>query len=100
MSILRSMGAKPHFIFLLFIFESCLVTLLGIVSGVVITLGALAIANPILTDKFGLILDLSQWTQNDLIYMGLMFGAAFIVGIVPAFMAYKNSLSDGLAIKV
>ena len=51
-------------------------------------------------DKFGLILDLAQWTQNDLMYLGLMFLSSFVVGIVPAFLAYRNSLSDGLTIKV
>jgi putative ABC transport system permease protein len=100
MSILRSMGAKPTFVFLLFVFESCLVTLLGILAGVVVTFGTLLICQPILNDKFGLILDLTQWTFDDVVYLSMMFGAAFIVGIIPAFLAYKNSLSDGLTIKV
>ncbi|MES2768090.1 MAG: ABC transporter permease [Bdellovibrionota bacterium] len=100
MSILRSMGAKPHFIFLLFVFESCSVTILGIFSGIIVTFGTLLIAGPMLTDKFGLILDLAQWTANDVTYLSMMFGAAFVVGIIPAFLAYRNSLSDGLTIKV
>lgn len=100
MAILRSMGAKPFFVFMLFVFESCLVTLLGILGGILLTLIALFIAEPILVDKFGLILDLAKWTANDLIYLGLMFACSFIVGMIPAFLAYRNSLSDGLTIKV
>lgn len=100
MSILRSMGAKPYFIFLLFIFESCLVTLIGILVGIGITLGTLLIAGPLITHQFGLILDLTKWTVNDVTYLSMMFGAAFFVGLVPAFLAYRNSVSDGLTIKV
>jgi putative ABC transport system permease protein len=100
MSILRSMGAKPQFVFLLFVFESCVVTSLGILLGISVTLIALLICEPLLVDKFGLILDLTKWTSNDVMYLGMMFMAAFVVGIIPAFLAYKNSLSDGLTIKV
>lgn len=100
MSILRSMGAKPYFVFLLFIFESSMVTLIGLVVGTLTTLAAMVVTQPILTDKFGLILDLAQWTPNDLMYLGLMFLSSFVVGVVPAFLAYRNSLSDGLTIKV
>ena len=100
MSILRSMGAKPYFIFLLFVFESSLITLVGIFLGFITTVITLLLVEPILIDQFGLILDLTQWTQSDFIYLGLMFAVSLAVGVIPAFLAYRNSLSDGLTIKV
>ena len=100
MAILRSMGAKPLFVFLLFIFESCMVTALGILMGIFATFLTLSIAEPMLVSKYGLILDLSQWTQYDLIYLGVMYASSFVIGLIPAITAYRNSLVDGLTIRI
>jgi putative ABC transport system permease protein len=99
MAILRSVGAKPGFIFSLFTFESSLITLAGILLGVVLTFGSLFLVQPILNSRFGLSLDLLRWSTNDLYYLCVLFGISLVVGFIPAILAYKQSLADGLTIK-
>ncbi len=100
MAILRSVGARPRFIFSLFVFESCFITVLGILSGGLLTLVLSKILAEPLIQRFGLTINLYNWSANDLIYMAGIFGISIVVGIIPAIMAYRNTLADGLTIKV
>lgn len=92
-SILRSLGATVKIIFSLFIMESFLIVMSALVLGnivltVLIYLSPLGIELSYLPDmkEFGL--------------LGLMLLAALITSIIPAIKSYRNSLQDGLSIKL
>src|SRR5690606_22153779 len=84
MAILRSVGAKPGFIFSLFVFESCFITAIGIVKGTVLTLVLSKLLGAPLIERFGINIDLYSWSLNDIRYLLGIFGISVIVGIIPA----------------
>ena len=100
MSILRSIGAPTRFIFALMIFESSFLALLGILTGVLTLYVSMFIAQPLLEENLGLTIGLFSWTSIDSTYTALIFAGATLIGIFPAWQAYRRSLIDGLAVKL
>ncbi len=99
MAILRSIGAKKSFIFSLLVFEAVLLSLGGIVMGLVFLIIGLKVSQPFLENQMGLQLGLYQVTENDFLYIGLILLSSLLVSILPASKAYQNSVSDGLVVK-
>ena len=100
MAILRSVGARPAHIFSLMISESGLLATLGAALGVVMLYALLFIAQPILENEYGLHITISMLSQYDIALLGIIMGSGFIVGLVPAIRAYRNSLADGMSIRI
>ena len=100
MSVLRSIGARPGHIFFLIILESALLGALGALIGVAIVAIALVFGGPILTERYGLVLaDVGTGTLDLQVLAGVTLAAA-ITGIIPAWLALRRSLADGLSIKI
>lgn len=99
MAILRSVGAKKGFVFGMLVLESLILTLAGIVVGVILLYGGLFAFQPILEDRLGLTVGLFAPSVNDAIYLGTILLFSLIASIIPAWRAYRNSLSDGLTVK-
>ncbi len=97
MAILRSVGAGYRHIMGLLIAESAILTLLGIIIGFVLLVGAIVIAQPYLVSRFGLYLPLDWPSMRELSLLSLLLLAGFLVGLVPAYQGYRNSLADGLS---
>ena len=72
----------------------------GVAAGVALCYGLIFAAQPILERRFGIFLDPGGLTGYDLMLLGLIIGAALIMGALPAWRAYRNTLSDGLTIRV
>ncbi len=100
MSILRSVGARPGFIFSLMIFESGLLAFLGILFGILALYVTLIMAQPFLEQQLGLTVGLFAFSSMDGLYTGLVFVGALLMGVLPAWGAYKRSLSDGLTVRL
>jgi putative ABC transport system permease protein len=62
--------------------------------------GAMALARPILRDRFGLLLELGAPSASDLIVLLLIAVAALLVSAIPAWQAYRRTLADGLTMRV
>jgi len=99
MAILRSLGARPHQVFGLFVAESVILTGLGCLCGVILLYLSLAIAQPVIDARFGLYLDISPPTCRDLAILGLVVAAGSIAGAIPAYQAYRQSLADGMIVR-
>lgn len=100
MAILRSVGAGPFVIFSLLVLESFLLTVLGVIAGLSLMYLAFYLSQPIVETQFGLHLPLSYPTMTEWIYCGVVIGFGLTLGAVPAIRAYRNTLSDGLTIRV
>ena len=61
--------------------------------------GSLLIAQPIVNTHFGLFLSIAPPTLRDLAVLGLVIGAGALTGAIPAFQAYRRSLSDGMMLR-
>ena len=100
MAVLRSVGAGCRHVVGLLIAESALLTLLGIAMGVTMqgmTLGAL---QPWIVERFGLFLPIGLPGAGEWRLLGGLMAAGLLVGLVPAWRCYRNSLADGLATRL
>lgn len=100
MAILRSVGARPRDVFALFVLESGLIAAVGAALGVALASLALALARPLLEDRLGLVLEFGGLTATDGAILAAVVGAALLLGAIPAWRAYRNSLADGLTIRI
>lgn len=100
MAILRGMGARPTHIFVLLISEASLLTTLGIITGIGLLYLILALLAPLASSEFGLNLALNMLTSSEWLLITTVQISGIIIGFIPAFNAYRNSLADGMTIKV
>ncbi|MEE4250146.1 MAG: FtsX-like permease family protein [Alcanivoracaceae bacterium] len=100
MAILRSVGARPWQIFALVIGESLLLTISGIVAGVLLLQLGSALAAPWLSARLGLTLTLSAPVAKEFVLLGVVVMAGLLAGIWPAWRAYRQSLADGLGMRL
>lgn len=100
MAILRSVGAKPWQIALLLIAESFLITLLGLIMGIILLYLAILFSQSWLQAEYGLYLGFSLPSAYEWLLLIGILTAGLVIGIIPAWRAYHQSLTDGLAIKV
>ena len=100
MAILRSVGAGYAHVMGLLISESALLTALGIGFGVVLRNIVLLLLQPWLVDQFGLFLPLGLPGAYEWLLLGGLMLAGLVVGLLPAWRGYRNSLADGLSTRV
>jgi putative ABC transport system permease protein len=99
MAILRSIGARPVHVFALLLLEAGLLALAGVVLGIAAAHTALAATTTLLATRFGLFMETGGPGVYDLLLAGAVVSAAVLAGLVPALLAYRNSLADGLTIR-
>lgn len=100
MAILRSVGARPAHIFALIMGEAAALTLAGIVLGLALLYGLLLIGRPIIEARSGIYIALGGLTPHEILLIGLVLLAGFVVGALPSYRAYRLSLADGLSIRI
>ena len=100
MAILRSVGARPWHIASLLVLEAFALALAGVVSGLVLLYVGIFAAQDYVQNSYGLYLALSAPSQYEWTLLGGILAAALVMGIVPAWRAYRQSLADGLSIRL
>ena len=99
MAILRSVGARPGHIFSLLLLEAFGLALAGVLLGLGVMYLALWLAQPIILSHYGLFIPITPPGPWDWSLLGAILVAAIIMGGVPAWRAYRQSLIDGLSIR-
>lgn len=100
MAVLRAVGAGPRTISMLLISESALLALAGAVGGVILVYVGLIVAAGPVEARYGLALTISSLSATEWGFLGLVVLAGTLVGVVPAWRAYRSALVDGLSVKV
>jgi putative ABC transport system permease protein len=100
MAILRSVGARPGHVFGLVMGEAGLLTLLGVVTGLVLLYLLLLLGQPVIEGRFGIHIPLGGLAVREWQMLGGIVLAGCLVGAIPAYRAYRLSLADGLAPRV
>ena len=100
MAILRSVGAGPGTISFLLIFEATVLTLVGILFGLLFLYIILFASQPLLEAHFGLFIPIHPLSFKDLIILGVIILNGMLMGLIPAFRAYRQSLADGMTIRL
>ncbi len=100
MAILRANGARPIQIAGLLIFEAGLLAAAGILVGLGLALAVQVMAAPFLLNSLGLHIGLS-WPSLELWrWLGMIWLAGLLAGSLPALLAYRRTLADGMQIRL
>ena len=99
MAILRSVGARPGHIFGLIIGEAGFVCFAGILLGIALLYSLLLVLQSPLASYYGFYLDINMLTSNDLLILSIIQISALLIALIPGWLIYKYSLSDGMSIK-
>lgn len=100
MAILRSVGARPWHIASLLVLEAFSLALAGVLFGLLLLYGAIAGAQGPLQSHYGLYLPLALPTAYEWSLLAGIMLAGLLMGGVPAWRAYRQSLADGLSIRL
>ncbi len=100
MAILRSVGARPRHVFLLLMTESTLLGTLGAVSGTLLLNLAMVAGAPYLREASGLHIAAGAPGYKELLVISAVMVTSLLLGLIPAWRAYRNSLADGLSIRL
>ena len=99
MSVLRSVGARPGHIFSLLLSEAAMLAFLGALTGLLLVqLGIVAVRQYALSE-FGIQLTVGLRPFDFYVLVGILV-IAVLVSTIPAWRAYRNSLADGLTVRV
>lgn len=100
MAILRSVGARPWQIAALLLAEALVLTLAGLLLGLALLYLAIALGQDFLQARHGLFLPLAAPSQREWLLLATSLAAALLLGLLPAWRAYRQSLVDGLSIRL
>ena len=99
MAILRSVGARAHHIVALLVSEAAILAFLGAVLGLAMLYGASWLLQPILEARFNIGAITLFPGLFDLYVIGGITIIAALLGLIPAIIALRRSLADGLTIR-
>jgi putative ABC transport system permease protein len=100
MAILRSLGAGPRRIAVLLVLESGVLATLGAITGLVVTYLVLFVGRGLAERHFGIFIPITPPGKLEWVYVGGVIVAGILVGLIPAWRAYRNALQDGLVIRI
>ncbi len=100
MAILRSVGARPTTVLGLLTTEAGVLTLAGVALGTALMYGGLTLLRPVVDQLYGLNLSLAPPTAWEWGAMGTILAAGILAGLLPALLAYRRSLADGMTVRV
>jgi putative ABC transport system permease protein len=100
MAILRAIGARPWQVAALLLIESGTIALAGCLLGTLVVLALLVLLAPWLSAEFGLLLHPLAFTLRELVLLLAVLAGGLLAGLVPALLAWRRSLADGLTIRI
>lgn len=96
MAVLRAVGARPRHVFLLIMGESFLLTLGGLVLGVIIAAVSAELLEHAIVERYGLSLAQGLAGIGMIPIFAALLAAGLVAGLLPALRCYRRSLADGL----
>lgn len=100
LAILRAVGAHAGYLFALIEIEALLLASLGVVLGILLLSLSLLLLQPWLAAEFGLFISINPLNSEAL---WIAAGAVLLAGLlalVPALVAYRRALVDGLGVRL
>ena len=100
MAILRAVGAGPSRIVALLVLESVCLAAAGALAGLVLVYVLLSAGQSLVEAQAGLFIPIRPPGSVELLFLGAVVTAGFLMGFVPALKAYRTALHDGLTVRV
>ena len=99
MAILRSCGARPSTILGLLGLQGGLLTLMGVVLGVVLLYAVLLVLQPMIDRSYGLHIAIDPPKPDEWMTLTAIVAAGFLAALLPALRAYRLSVADGMIVR-
>lgn len=96
MAILRASGARPLHVFSLLCIESTVLTIIGLLAGLLLHYLIITVAGLWISDRYGLIINVGLPGTQELWMLFSVLVAGIVAGLIPAIAAYRSSLADGM----
>ena len=100
MAILRAVGAGPKRIVALLVLESACLAAAGALAGLALVYILLSVGQSLVEAQVGLFIPIRPPGSVELLFIGAVVTAGFLMGFVPALKAYRTALHDGLTVRV
>jgi putative ABC transport system permease protein len=100
LAILRAVGAAPRHIMALLALEAALITLGGVIAGILATYAATAMLSGWAQSRYGIALRLEPPAAGEWTIVAAMLAAGLLAGLLPGLRAYRLSLADGLSPRI
>lgn len=97
LAVLRAVGAGPRHVLVLLAAEGLLVTLAGVLLGVLASVALIAGAGPWVQSHYGLALNLGAPSASQGLLLAGVLAAGMLASLIPGYRAYRMSLADGLS---
>ena len=98
-ALMRALGASPGQVFLLLASEAALVTLAGTLFGYALLCTAIVAVGPWAAGQWGIVVSLEWPSPHEWTLLGAVLVAGIAASCVPAWRAYRLSLSDGMMVR-
>ena len=99
-AVFRAVGAGARDVFFLLILESTLVAGLGALVGAIFVNAGFIIAGRVIETSISIPLGNLAISGQDVVVIAGVTGLGLLLGLLPGWMAYRRSLSDGLTIRI
>ena len=100
LAILRAVGAAPRHIMALLSLEAALITLGGVLLGVVATYASTLLLSGWAQSHYGIALRVQPPEAGEWTILAAMVAAGLLAGLLPGVRAYRLSLADGLSPRI
>ena len=98
-AILRSVGAGPRTVIGLLVSEAGILTAIGVALGTAGLYIGLFVLRPVIDRSYGIHLEMSAPSTTELLALGAILLGGLLVGLLPAWRAYRHSLADGMIVR-
>jgi putative ABC transport system permease protein len=100
MAILRAVGAGVGTLVSLLLAEALVLCLVGAGLGVGLAYGAILGLRPIVDSHLGILLPVGSLSFEEWLYLAALIVSGVALGLIPSWRAIRNSLVDGLTIRL
>ena len=100
MAILRAVGARPHHIFSLFILEGALIGITAALLGLGLVQLLLRLGREAILQLAGIALSPASLAPTDALILVSVVAASLLASALPGWLAYRQSLADGLSVRL
>lgn len=99
MAILRSVGAQPLHVAAMFVVEAIFIAVVSCLIGLVLFYMGMVILQPIIEARLGLFVPIAFPSVSEWLLLFFVLVGAIIAGLVPALLAYRHSVADGMTVR-
>ncbi len=99
MSVLRSVGARPGHVIALLLSEAAILAFFGALTGLMMVQVGILAARQYALSEYGIQLSVGLRAFDLFVLAGVLV-IAVLVSTIPAWRAYRNSLADGLTVRL